>query len=250
MSDRVRGPLVDEWIGGALIGFGRSARIAAVDRISNTRRLLISRDYVSNMTVDLETVADTLATGDSEETNRVIDALDDLDAIDRHRVYDDLLDKCCRVFEESDDGYVRQSVVRALRDGYPRLESRIGAPDLGTDTTVDRTQAGPDTIDGVSIDDTAAYRERYVTLLLDALDDEDGRVRSAAADAFTPLGTGLNLAGLEAEQERVLADLEALSESQPDERRKHTEEAVESIERFGSGGVLDGILSKASDRNR
>ena len=197
------------------------------------------------MTVDPETVANTLATGDTEETNRTIDALDDLNAIEAHRIYDDLLDECRRVFEESDDGYVRQSVVRALRDGYPRIESRIRTPDLGDETAVDRTQAGPDTID-----DTAAYRERYVDLLLNALDDEDGRVRSAAADASDLLGVELNLAALEAEQERVLADFEALAESQSEEKRDHTEEAIESIERSGSGGVLDGLLSDASDRSR
>ncbi|PAU84367.1 hypothetical protein CK500_08025 [Halorubrum salipaludis] len=48
-----------------------------------------------------------------------------------------------------DDEYVPRSVVRALRDGYPRIEYRFAAPDFGNDAAVDRAQVETDAIDNV-----------------------------------------------------------------------------------------------------
>lgn len=59
--------------------------------------------------------------------------------------------------------------------------------------------------------DVAAQRDRYVAFLLDALDDPDGRVRIAAADAFNLLAVGLGMADLTDELARIAADLETLA---------------------------------------
>lgn len=182
------------------------------------------------MTVDPDAIADTLATGDTDATNRAIDDLDDLDTATQYRLYDDLLDACRPVFEDADDGYVRQSVVRALREAYPMVELRLAGTDV-------------DDVDGITLADTADQRERYVGFLLNALDDDDGRVRKAAADAFDLLGVGLGVADLADEQDRIVDDLQTLATSQPDEKRKHTEQARQSVERFGVGGVLADALT-------
>ena len=58
------------------------------------------------MTLDPDAVADGLATGDTDETNRIIDTIDDLDTAGRYRLYDDLFDACRPVFEDAEDGYV------------------------------------------------------------------------------------------------------------------------------------------------
>jgi hypothetical protein len=169
------------------------------------------------MTLDPDGVADELATGDTDETNHILNAIDDLDASERYRLYDDLFDACQSVFEGSDDGYVRQSVVRVLREAYPGVERAPGG------------------VDGLDIDeafqtDVAAQRDRYVAVLLDALDDPDGRVRIAAAAAFNLLAVGLGMADLDDERARIAADLETLAANQPEEKRKHTEQAREALE--------------------
>jgi hypothetical protein len=186
------------------------------------------------VTLDPDAVADTLAVGDTDETNRIIDAIDDLDVSERYRLYDDLFDACRPVFESADDGYVRQSVVRVLREAYPGVERAPGG------------------VDGLDIDDAfqtdvAAQRDRYVAFLLDALDDPDGRVRIAAADAFNLLAVGLGMADLDDERARIAADLETLAANQPEEKRKHTEQAREALEHLGVAGMLADAVPKEND---
>jgi len=183
------------------------------------------------VTLDPDVVADGLATGDTDETNRIIDTIDDLDTTGRYRLYDDLFDACRPVFEDAEDGYVRQSVVRALREAYPGVE---------------RTPGG---VDGFDVEDAfrtdvAAQRDRYVAFLLDALDDPDGRVRTAAADAFDLLAVGLGMADLADERDRIAADLNSLAASQPAERRTHTEQARRALEHLGVAGVITDVLSE------
>ncbi|MFC7324137.1 hypothetical protein ACFQMF_06025 [Halorubrum rutilum] len=186
------------------------------------------------MTLDPDAVADDFATGDTAETNRIIDAIDDLETSERYRLYDDLLDACQPVFADAEDGYVRQSVVRALREAYPGVE---------------RTPGGVDelNVEDASRTDVAAQRGRHVTFLLDALDDPDGRVRVTAADAFDLLAVGLGMAGLADERDRIAADLKSLAANQPEEKRKHTEQAREALEQLGVAGMLADALSEGND---
>jgi hypothetical protein len=179
---------------------------------------------------DPEAVAETLAAADADATNRVIDDLSDLDATAQFRLYDDLFDACRPVFEDAADGYVRQSVVRTLREAYPGVERHPGGSDVLA-------------AEGASQAAIAAQRERYVSFLLTALDDPDGRVRIAAADAFDLLAVGLGMADRSDERDRIAEKLEALAESQPEERRKHTEQAREALERLGVSGLLSEALS-------
>lgn len=182
------------------------------------------------MSTDPAAVAATLAAGETDETNRVIDDLSDLEADERFRLYDDLVDACRPVFEEADDGYVRQSVVRALREAYPGIERHPEGSDARAIADASRT-------------DVAEQRDRYVAFLLDALDDPDGRVRIAAADAFDLLAVGLGMADLTDERDRIAEELEALAASQSEERRKHTEQARDALERLGGAGVLADALT-------
>ncbi|EMA63636.1 hypothetical protein C470_02665 [Halorubrum distributum JCM 13561] len=181
------------------------------------------------MTPDPEAIAETLAAADADETNGVIDDLSDLDVTARFRLYDDLFDACRPVFEDAADGYVRQSVVRTLREAY-----------LG----VERHPEGHDALDveDASRAAIADQRERYVSFLLDALDDPDGRVRISAADAFDLLAVGLGMADLSDDRDRIAERLETLVASQPEKRQKHTEQARESLERLGVSGLLSGAL--------
>lgn len=186
------------------------------------------------MTLNPDAVADTLAVSDTDETNHILDAIDDLDPSERYRLYDDLFDACRPVFKGADDGYVRQSVVRVLREAHPGVERAPGG------------------VDGLDMDDTfqtdvAAQRDRYVAFLLDALDDPDGRVRIAAADAFDLLAVGLGMADLDDERARIAADLETLAANQPEEKRKHTEQAREALEHLGVAGMIADALSERND---
>lgn len=98
-------------------------------------------------------------------------------------------------------------------------------------------------VEDLSRTDVVAQRDRYVAFLLEGLDDPDGRVRSAAADAFDLLAVGLGAADLDDERDRIAADLEELAASQPEEKRKHPEAARETLEHLGPAGALVKALS-------
>jgi len=121
-----------------------------------------------------ESFAEALASGDTDRVNEAIDEIEAVDTADRVDRYLALFEACYPVYE-SDDGYVRQSVVRFLRDAYPILEIQISASE-------------GERVDGYTIDDLTENRTRLVEFLFEALEDDDGRVRTAAVDGFETLG--------------------------------------------------------------
>jgi len=174
-----------------------------------------------------ESFAEALASGDTDRVNEAIDEIEAVDKADRVEPYPELFEACYPIYESA-DGYVRQSVVRFLRDAYPLLEIRIA----GSETA---------RVDGYTVDDLTEHRTRLVEFLLEALEDDDGRVRKAAADAFDLFGVAIDLAALDAEQEALTDALDALVEALPAEKAKHAEEARESVARMGLfGGLLSG----------
>jgi len=175
-----------------------------------------------------ESFAEALASGDSDRVNAAIDEVEVADATDRVETYPALFEACYPVFE-SDDGYVRQSVVRFLRDAYPMVELQIAAVE-------------GDRVDGYTVADLAEPRTLLVELFLEALEDDDGRVRSAAADGFDTLGVALDAAALDTERAALLEALDELAETLPDEKADHAETAHRSVERMGFvGGLMSDI---------
>ncbi|QGA81951.1 hypothetical protein [Halomicrobium sp. LC1Hm] len=164
---------------------------------------------------------------DSGDADRVNDAIDEIEAVDstvRVEQYAALFDACEPIYE-SDDGYVRQSVVRFLRDAYPMLELTIAASEA-------------DRVDGYTIDDLRENRTRLVEFLLDALEDDDGRVRTAAVDGFDTLGVAIDLAEIDAEQQALIEALEELASDLPEDKATHVDDAKQAVARMGLVGSL------------
>ncbi len=171
-----------------------------------------------------ESFAGAISSGDADRVNDVIDEIESTDSVDRVSIYSDLFEACYPVYD-SDDGYVRQSVVRFLRDAYPMLEIRIA--------TSDTEQVG-----GYTIGDLGADRERLVEFLLEALEDDDGRVRRAAVDGFETLSVTFNVAELDAEKRALLATLDDLIEELPEQKAEHAKSAKQSVTQLGLVGSL------------
>lgn len=64
----------------------------------------------------------------------------------------------------------------------------------------------------------------------------------AAVDAFDTFAVGLAVAELDGEQSRIREELVELASEQSPEKRAHTEEARDALDRLGVGGVLSGPL--------
>jgi len=121
--------------------------------------------------------------------------------------------------DEVDDGYQRQSVIRFAAGLYPRLAYRT----VGADRT-DEALPGKWTLDEIT-----THRERLRNLYLDALRDDDGRVRRAGAKAIKELALTAEMLGKSDELRSMMDELKALAAECADLKRKHIEQAYENV---------------------
>jgi len=160
-----------------------------------------------------------LSSGDTDRVNCAIDTVDDIELEERAALFDDCFERC-RDLYESDDGYQRQSVVRFAAALYPRLAFRT----VGTELT-DEALPGDWTLEEIE-----THRRRLREFYLDALIDDDGRVRRTAAKALKELAVAAELIGAEDELQTMLTELETLAKDHDDEAvQKHIDQAYENV---------------------
>lgn len=165
-----------------------------------------------------EAFADALSSGNTERVNRAIDKIEDIELEERAALFDECFEMCRELYE-TEDGYQRQSVIRFAAGLYPRLAYRT----IGSGLT-DEALPGEWTLDEI-----ATHRERLRDLYLDALRDDDGRVRRAAAKAIKELALTAEMLDADDELRSIMDDLEALAEECEASKRKHVEEAYENV---------------------
>lgn len=170
------------------------------------------------MDTTTDAFAAALASRDTDRVNRAIDTVEDMDLEERAALFDECFERCRELYE-SDDGYQRQSVVRFAAALYPRLAFRTVGADL-TD------EALPD---DWTLDEITTHRRRLREFYLDALVDDDGRVRRAAAKALKELAVSAELIGADDELQTILTELETLAEDHDEAVQKHIDQAYENV---------------------
>ncbi|AKH97454.1 hypothetical protein [Halanaeroarchaeum sulfurireducens] len=160
-----------------------------------------------------------LSSGETERVNRAINAVEDMDIEDRAALFDPCFERCRDCFE-TDDGYRRQSVVRFLSALYPGLGYRAVGDEI-TDAKLPGDW---------SLDDAARHRRLLRDFYLEALVDDDGRVRRAAGKAIKELAVAADLLDADDELQSLLSEVEGVSETIDDPAvQKHVDEAYESV---------------------
>jgi len=162
-----------------------------------------------------ETVVSAVQSGDADRVNDTLDAVRDAGTVEKARLFADCFEDCRALYEDADDGYVRQSVVRLLASADPRLGA-VGA--RGDD---------PDEIE--LADDGDDYRDELVEVYLTALQDDDGRVRNAAKRELTPLAIRFEMHGENARLDALHERLDELADEVSDEKRDHVVDAREQV---------------------
>lgn len=142
-----------------------------------------------------------LASGDADRVNDAIDSIDDLDRERRHRIFGDAFDGVVERYRDADDGYRRQSTVRFLRE----LASIRLPPD---------------------------ERLRLAEFYCEALEDDDGRVRKAVIKGLKPLFLAADDPDVDAEIRAMIDYLDDLADQYDGTHREHVEEAVRELEWF------------------
>jgi len=155
--------------------------------------------------------------GDSDRVNDAIDRIEGMDRERQFRLFDAGLDDLASTYRESEDGYVRQSVVRTIDALSPGLGVALVLGDGDGDA-----------------DETRAAAERRLDaatgFLIEALQDEDGRVRQSAKRALEDAYRGYGGLGDTDTVAALAAELDELAAEYDDKRREHLLDSKEDAE--------------------
>jgi hypothetical protein len=158
-----------------------------------------------------------LESGESDQVNEVIDDIKDMDLGERIELFDVCFDELTEMYAAAADGYVRQSIVRVAERLVPGIPTVMALdPD---DRSIGADEA-----------DVRDQTDALCGFLLEAITDDDGRVRQSAKRALQDVFRTYD--SLEAE-ETVTAlahELERMADEYSGKRRKHLLEAKEDAE--------------------
>ncbi|MFC4986856.1 hypothetical protein [Saliphagus infecundisoli] len=180
---------------------------------------------------------DALESGESDRVNEVIDGIKEMDLDERSRLFEVCFDDLTDLYAESDDGYIRQSTVRVAERLVPGIALVFAVADDDRSLTLD--------VEGVrqQTDDATGF-------FLEAMTDEDGRVRNSAKrglkDAFRTYDS------LEDEEtiEALAVEFKEMATEYSDKRREHLLDAKADAEFFlqsGFGRLLEGFQKEFGD---
>lgn len=164
-------------------------------------------------------VTDAIRSGESDEVNEAVDRIEDLDREQRLQLFDLIFEELASIYARSDDGYVRQSAVRAVDGMAPGLAVAFMITDEESDA--DATQA-----------DVAETLDRATGFLLEAIQDDDGRVRQSAKRALKDAYRGYETLDDTETVGALAAELDELADSCEGSRREHLLESKRDAEFF------------------
>lgn len=165
-----------------------------------------------------------LESGESNRVNDVIDEISDMSLDERIELFDVCFDEVAQMYEDADDGYVRQSLVRVADQLTP------GIPTVVALDNEDRSIGA----------DESAIRDQTDVLcgfLLDALTDDDGRVRQAAKRGLKDVFRTYDSLNDEETLEALVVELDEMEGEASDKQAKHLREAKEDARFSLQSGV-------------
>jgi len=160
-----------------------------------------------------------LASGEADRVNSVIDEIDDVDLAERVDRFDDWFAGATALYANSDDGYVRQACVRFVDALAPGMAATVNpqAKLPGDD---------PESTVRAQTDETCDF-------FLDALTDDDGRVRQSAERGLEAACRTYETLDDSETVEAVAAELADLADGHEGKTRESLLDAKESIESTG-----------------
>ena len=158
--------------------------------------------------------ATALESGDSDRVNAVVDDIKDMDLGERIDLFDICFDELTEMYAAADDGYVRQSIVRAAERLIP------GIPMVMALDTDDRSI-------GADEADVRDQTDALCGFLLEAITDDDGRVRQSAKRALKDVFRTYDSLDDEKTVEALAQELERMADEHSGKQRKHLLEANE-----------------------
>ena len=173
---------------------------------------------------------------DADRINEVVGEIHDMGVMERAELFDDCFEGVTKLYETHEDGYVRQSCVRVVEQLAPKLPAAVNlqSPDVASppaETVYDQTDA-------------------VCGFLLEALTDEDGRVRQSATRGLEACVRTYDALDETATIEGLIEELETMAANASGKQEKHLREAKENAAFFmqsGIGRMIEGFQKEFGD---
>jgi len=183
-----------------------------------------------------ETYEPEIRSGDADRINSIVDEIKEMGVMERAELFDDCFEGVADLYEGHEDGYVRQSCVRVVEQLAPKLPAAVNlqSPDVESppaETIHDQTDA-------------------VCGFLLEALTDEDGRVRQSAKRALKDCVRTYDALDETATIEGLIEELETMAADASGKQEKHLREAKEDAAFFmqsGIGRIIEGFQKQFGD---
>jgi len=183
-----------------------------------------------------ETYEPEIRSGDADRINSIVDEIKEMGVMERAELFDDCFEGVADLYEGHEDGYVRQSCVRVVEQLAPKLPAAVNlqSPDVESppaETIHDQTDA-------------------VCGFLLEALTDEDGRVRQSAKRALKDCVRTYDALDETATIEGLIEELETMAADASGKQEKNLREAKEDAAFFmqsGIGRIIEGFQKQFGD---
>lgn len=168
--------------------------------------------------------ATALESGESDRVNDVIDEIGDMSLDERIELFNLCFDEVTQMYETADDEYVRQSLVRVADQLTPGIPTVMALDNddrsIGTDEAGLRNQT-----------------DALCGFLLEALTDNDGRVRQAAKRGLKDVSRTYDALDDEETLKALVVELDEMAEETSGTQAKHLREAKEDVKFSLKSGV-------------
>ena len=188
------------------------------------------------MTTQWEEYEPELRSGDADRINAVVDEIKDMSIMERTETFEGCFAGATDLYDTHEDGYVRQSCVRVVQQFAPKLPAAVNLQ--STDIESPPAETVHDQTDAVC------------GFLLEALTDEDGRVRQSAKRALKDCVRAYDALEETATIEGLIEELETMATNASGKQEKHLREAKEDAEFFmqsGLGRIIEGFQKEFGD---
>lgn len=177
-----------------------------------------------------------LESSDPDRVNEVIDDIKEMEIEERIELFDVCFGELTEIYSEADDGYVRQSVVRVAEQLTPGVATVFAIDnDRSMSVTAERVRDQTDALCG---------------FLLEAITDDDGRVRQSAKRGLQDVFRTYDSLDDEETIEALALELEELAAASSGTQRKHLLEAKEDAEfarQSGLGRIVEEFHEEFGD---
>ena len=178
-----------------------------------------------------------LESGDSGRVNDAVDDIKDMRFEERIELFEVCFDELTGIYDSAADGYVRQSTVRVAEQLTPGLSTVVVLDNDDRSIVTDET-------------DIRAQTDALCGFLLEAITDEDGRVRQSAKRGLKDVFRTYDALEDQETIEALILELDEMAAEASGKQQQHLRESkaeAESTLRSGLGRLVEEFHEEFGD---